>query len=156
MELSKLRSMPLSTFSEVKPHIPGWYEGRLASYSMEDRKPKDEDKDTYVEVVLNFTAENPLNGQPMENVSVNRRYPMRVRIYKEEDTSRLIGIGKTLRPDVLSPIELREKGEDGGNIESYLEGMINSAARVLIVESDWHKKNRDISVLEVQSVRKAA
>lgn len=156
MDLQKLKSIPLSKFNEIRPHAVGWYEGHLVSFSLEQKKGKADDAEEFVEVTLNFTAENPLEAQPMEHVSPNRRYPLRVRIFKEEDTSRIIGIGKTLRPDVLSPIELQEKGEDGGNIESYLEAMVNAAARVQLAEDEWFKEKRDQSVLVVKTVRKAA
>jgi len=153
MELSKLNSIPMAQMAEIKPHSEGWWNGRLASYAMDDGEDKNGKR---VQVSLFFTAEEPLEGQETKHISTNRRYPHRIRIYKEEDTARVIELGKRLRPDLPTPSELQERGEDGGNLQSYLEQLINAPARVVLEIDQWVKENKDRVELVVKQVRKAA
>jgi hypothetical protein len=148
--------MTVAQMKEIVPHATGWYEGRLASYSMDQMQGKEDPDKKWVVVKLNFTAENPLSGQNMENVAVNRRYTHQIRVFDESDTDNIIELGKRLRPDIPTPLELKAKGEDGGTVEQYLEQLINTPARVELDYDKWMKENRDRDVLIVKSVRKVA
>ena len=156
MELNALKNMSVAQMAEIVPHTPGWYGGRLASFAFDERTKKDDPDTKWVEVTLMFTAEEPLSGQSMDNVAINRRYPHKIRVFNEQDTGNIIELGKRLRPDVPTPLELRTKGEDGGTLEQYLEQLINTQARIELVVDEWFKQNRDREVLVVKSVRKMA
>lgn len=153
MNLESLTNIPAADFAEVKPHAPGWWNGRLASYVMEEGTDKGGDR---VVVTMFFTAEEPLEGQDAEHIQKSRRYPYRVRIYNPEDTKRITEVGKTLRPDAPTPTELKARGEAGGNIESYLDSLVNAPARLTLKIDDWMLEHRQKEVLVVDRIRRVA